>query len=108
MFGGSSAASANDQRYRQIFFSNGYSYCDARKLGKVYRSSPWHAKVIAGRKIASGYAGRVRRQLFRGMRIFRRVGLRCGMSFNNDPSRFMYDDAKRVADLWTSEKHSDS
>ena len=98
---GTTASSANDQQFRNIFFSNGYGYCDARKLAKVYRTSPWAAKAIAGRKIAAGHIGRVRRQWSRGVRIFRRNGLQCGYgSLQNDSRRFAYNDAERIAHLW--------
>lgn len=99
--GASRQARANDQYYRRLFFQNGYGYCDARKLAKVLRVSPWQAKAIGGQKIAAGQTGLLRRQWARGVRIFQQYGFRCGTSSSEDARRYAYADADRIARAWT-------
>ena len=101
--GMSSPSSAqNSQQYWDIFFRNGFGYCDARKLAKIWRTTPEQAKATAGWKIANGHVRTVRRDWQRGVNFFRRHGFSCGRSsLPDERRRFTYNDADRVAQAWT-------
>ena len=84
-----------------MFFNAGYGYCDARKLSKVLRVSVYRAKVLAGRKIASGNTGLLQQQWQRGVRFFQRYGFSCRSgNLQDDSSRYAYSDSQKIADIW--------
>jgi hypothetical protein len=96
------ASAQSDQQFRNMFFNKGYGYCDARKLAKVWRTSPWQAKLIAGRKISWGNMSLLQQDWSRGVQIFRRDGFNCGQGrLQNERRKFTYNDADRVARAWT-------
>lgn len=95
------ASAQNTQQFLNLFFQQGYGYCDARKLGKIWRTSPGQAKVIAGRKISWGNLNIVQRDWSRGVAFFRRYGFSCGRSsLPTERRQFTYNDADRVARAW--------
>jgi hypothetical protein len=100
------AQSQRAQQYVNVFFAQGYGWCDARKLSKIWRVSPSRAKVIAGEKISYGNISIVRRDWSRGVRFFQRFGFSCGQSSlpGDEQQKFTYNDADAVARAWSSNK----
>ena len=108
MFSLSGGANAqNDQYFVDLFFQQGYRYCDARKLSKIYRVSPWEAKILGGRKISLGNLNLLRIDWQKGVDFFQRFGFSCDQgSLTKEQRKFAYNDASRIADAWSRNKSS--
>ena len=102
-------ANANtDQEYRELFHAQGYEWCDARKLAKIYEVPPGQAKIYAGQKIAAGNLHLVQAAWTEGVAFFKKYGFTCGSTSLKDTSmeRYAYNDAERVSDAWKSSTKS--
>ncbi|MCC0021133.1 MAG: hypothetical protein H6888_08655 [Nitratireductor sp.] len=99
------AKAQSEDYYAELFYQQGYGYCDARKLAKIYRTSDWQAKVIAGRKISFGNLNIVRKDWKKGVKFFRKHGFSCDQSsLSADERKFAYNDAETIARAWTGTK----
>ncbi len=73
------------------FFKTGYGWCDAQVLSQYWKMNTDEAKVNAGAKILNGgnrYLGEALAAAYHSHA--------CGSSFN-------YEDAAKLAELWTAE-----
>ena len=96
------AKAQNTQQYWNVFFRAGYGYCDARKLAKIWRTTPGQAKAKAGWLIRNGNSRTVRHDWTRGVAFFRRYRFSCGSSsLPDDQRRYTYNDADNIAKAWT-------
>ena len=97
---------ANDQKYIDLFFAQGYRWCDARKLAKIFEKPPEQAKVIAGQKIAANNLAAVQVAWTEGVAFFNKYGFSCGSGSlkNNSMERYAYNDVSRITKAWKSPK----
>lgn len=102
-----SAEAKSDSDYAKLFFQQGYGYCDARKLAKVWGGSIYQAKVTAGRKISWGNLNILQADWRKGVQFFRRYGFSCGQSnLSKEQQKFAYNDSSRVVDAWKKDSRS--
>jgi len=108
VFNFSNAAEAKtDTEFANIFYNNGYRYCDARKLAKVWGGSPWQAKILGGKKISWGNMSYLQSEWRKGVKFFQKYGFSCGQSnLSTEQQKFAYNDASRVVDAWTKNNKS--
>ena len=101
------AAAKTAGEYAQIFYKNGYRYCDARKLAKVWGGSVYDAKVTGGKKISWGNASYLQSEWRKGVKFFQRYGFTCGQSsLTTEKQKFAYNDASSVVKAWTKGEKS--
>ena len=86
----------SDHDPAELFYSKGFSYCDAELLSVVWQEDAWDAKVRAGNKLNRGDVVTVEESLAEARET--QIDRERVCNFYN--SEFTYDDAELLANAW--------